>query len=62
MIGLARSSRIGTTPPADATCAGDQVQPFPAVDRAFFSPAHRSSPLSTAPVIAAGRASVIGNR
>lgn len=29
------SSRVGTTPPADATCAGDQVQPFLPVVRAF---------------------------
>lgn len=29
------SSRVSKTPPADATCAGDQVQPFLPVARAF---------------------------
>ena len=83
------SSRVSKTPPADATCAGDQVQPFPPVARAFslsalrqkplqhpanvsahlpiaralrsFAVAHHPDPLSTAAVIAAGRASVIFN-
>ena len=29
------SSRVSRTPPADASCAGDQVQPFLPVARAF---------------------------
>jgi hypothetical protein len=83
------SSRVGTTPRADANCADDLVQPS-LVARAFsllstlrqqllqhpanvsahlpvarslrFAVAHRFSSLSTAPVFAAGRASVIFNR
>lgn len=84
-------SRVGTTPPADANCAGDLLPTDCLVARAFsllstlrqkllqhaanvsahfsvaralspFAVAHRSSPLSTAAVIAAGRASVTFNR
>jgi len=77
-------SRVGTTPPADANCAGDRqplwvarafslstlrqqllqhaanVSAHFSVTRALrsFAVAHRSSPLSTAAVIAAGGASV----
>lgn len=53
-----RSSHHRVLGVPDGNYAGDHVQPFPPVARASLSSTHRSSPLSTAAVIAAGGASV----